>query len=63
MPVRSNPPQPVNFTPDKVTRVNIQVPCTIDRTDITTTLQNIQTAIENLTRRIVVLERKTASLP
>jgi hypothetical protein len=63
MPVRSNPPQPVNFTPDKVTRVNIQVPCTINGTDITTTLQNIQTAIEDLTRRIVVLERKTASLP
>jgi len=63
MPVRSNPPQPVRFTPDKVTVVDIQVPCTINGTDITTRLQNIQTAIEDLTRRIVVLERKTASLP
>lgn len=63
MPVRQNPRQPVRFTPDKVTVVDIQVPCTINGTDITTRLQNIQTAIEDLTRRIVVLERKTASLP
>ena len=63
MPVRSNPPQPVRFTPDKVTVVDILVPCTINGTDITTMLQKIQTAIEDLTRRIVVLERKTASLP
>lgn len=63
MPVRSNPPQLVCFTPDKVLAVDIQVPCTINGTDITTTLQNIQTAIESLKASIVVLERKTASLP
>jgi hypothetical protein len=56
-------PQPVSFTPDKVTRIDISVPCTINGTDITTRLQNIQTAIEDLIRRVVVLERKTASLP
>jgi hypothetical protein len=60
---RNVTPQPVSFTPDKVTRIDISVPCTINGTDITTRLQNIQTAIEDLIRRVVVLERKTASLP
>lgn len=60
---RNVTPQPASFTPDKVTRVDISVPCNINGTDITTTLQNLQIAIEGLRASIVVLERKTASLP
>jgi len=63
MPVRQIPPQPVNFTPDKVSQVNVQVPCNINGTDITTAIQRLQQSINDLTRRIVVLERKTANLP
>jgi hypothetical protein len=63
MPVRQIAPQPVNFTPDKVTQVNIQVPCNINNIDITTVVQTLQNQIAALTARIAVLERKTANLP
>ena len=63
MPVRRITPQPISFTPDKVTQVNFRVPCNINGTDITTALQRLQESINDLTRRVVELERKTASLP
>jgi len=63
MTVRTIPPQPVSFNSDTCTRVEINVPCTIQSVNITTIIQTLQNQITDLTNRIIVLERKTASLP
>lgn len=67
MAIRQVPPQPVEFSvAKKVSRVDITVPCNINGvnvSDLTTEIQQLKTLITSLTARIVVLERKTASLP
>ena len=62
MPVTKNNSRPVSFTPDTCSRVDINVPCTIQSVDITTIIQNLQTQIETLKGKVAELERKTAGL-
>jgi hypothetical protein len=63
MPVRTITPKPVSFNPDTCTRVDINVPCTIQSVNITTIIQTLQNQVAALTTRVAELERKTAALP
>ncbi len=63
MPARRITPKPVSFNPNTCTRVDINVPCTIQSVDITTIIQTLRNEVAALTRRVAELERKTATLP
>lgn len=59
MAVKQIAPQLVSFTPDKVTEVNVQVPCVVQGINVLTTIQELQNQIAALTARIVELESKS----
>jgi hypothetical protein len=65
MPIRNITPKPVTFSSDKVTTVDINVPCNVNGTDISTLvtrIQTLETTIRDYETRIQTLERKTANL-
>lgn len=58
MAVRQIPPQPVSFTPDKVTQVNFQVPCIVNNIDVGAALQLARNSITTVETRISALETR-----